>query len=167
MLAALAENARNSAASRWLAQRDPRERLILGLLAATVAVSVFWLAVWQPLADWQSREASRHRNAQNLVVWLQANEARLRAVSDQSDGPQSARPIIPVVTKAAEVKGLKVSRLQPEADGVVSVILQDQRFNDLMAWIAELQDAQGVQVVRASVDSQGALGYVNAQIRLQ
>ena len=44
MLAALAENARNSAASRWLAQRDPRERLILGLLAATVAVSVFWLS---------------------------------------------------------------------------------------------------------------------------
>ena len=167
MLEILARNARNSAVGRWLAQRELSERLMLGLLAATAAVAIFGLGIWQPLADWQGREASRHRNAQNLVVWLQANESRLRAASEQSGDPQSARPIIPVVTKAAEVKGLEVSRLQPEADGVVSVVLQDQKFNDLMAWIAELNDAQGVQVVRASVDSQGEPGYVNAQIRLR
>ena len=168
MREALANRLRSSAAGRWFAQKEQSERLILIALAAAMAVLFLWLGLWRPLADWQSREASRHLQAQNLLAWLQANQSRLRAAGEQDEGgPQTSRPIIPIVTRAADAKGLEVSRLQPESDGVISVVLQDQKFNDLMAWIAELHDAEGVRVVRASVDSQGEPGYVNAQIRLQ
>ena len=166
MLARLTGWIRSSAAARWYAGKEPRERLTFGALAVAAAVVFLWAGVWQPLADWQAAQANRRGNAQNLLEWLQANESRARTAVQQGTS-ESSRSILPIVTRAAEARGLEVGRLQPESDGVVSVTLQGQSFNDVIGWIAELDDTQGITVVRAALDAQEAAGRVNAQLRLQ
>ena len=118
------------------------------------------------MSEWQTVQANRHANAQTLLDWLHTNESRVRASvergTEDTDGS-----VLPIVTRVAESRGIKVGRLQPESDGIVSVTLQNQPFNDLIAWIAELQGTHGVAVLRASVDAQETPGLVNAQLRLQ
>jgi type II secretory pathway component PulM len=74
--------------------------------------------------------------------------------------------LIPIITRSADALGLKLARLQPEAGGVVSVVIQGQPFNDVVRWLAALEENNGVQVDRASIDAGDLSGIVNAQIRL-
>lgn len=160
------ETLRSSAAARWFHAKEPRERLVFGALAAATAVVFLWAGLWKPLSDWQAAQANRHANARTLLEWLRANESRVRAVAEQAP-EDSGRSILPLVTRAAEARGLTVGRLQPESGGVVSVTLQGQGFNDVIAWIAALKEDEGIAVIRASIDAQEAAGRVNAQLRLQ
>ncbi len=157
----------NSTIGRWYGGREPVERrVIAGLALATVFV-VLWLGIWQPVTDWRDVEANRYQNAQRLIDWLQANEARARAAARQGSPAATGRSLIPIITRTADAQGLQLNRLQPETNGVVSVVLQAQPFNDVVAWVARLDENNGVTVLRASVDSQGMPGYVNAQVRFQ
>ena len=166
MFANLVNRLRSSAAARWFAAKDPQERLVFGALAAAAAVVFLWAGIWKPLADWQATQSNRHGNAQMLLDWLHANESRARSAVEQG-ALEPSRSILPIVTRAAEARKLAVGRLQPESDGGVSVTLQGQSFNDVIAWIADLRDTEGIAVIRASIDAQQAPGTVNAQIRLQ
>ena len=166
MLARVMEYLRSSAAVRWFNSKEPGERLVFGTLAVATAIVFLWAGLWKPLSDWQATQANRHANARMLLEWLQANETRVRAAAEQ--GPdEPSRSILPVVTRAAEAGGLKVGRLQPESDGVVSVTLQGQSFNNVIGWIAALEKEEGIAPIRASIDAQEAAGLVNAQLRLQ
>ncbi len=166
MLARVMESLRASAAARWFNSKEPGERLVFGTLAAAAALVFLWAGLWKPMSDWQATQANRHANARTLLEWLRANEARVRAAAEQAP-EETGRSILPLVTRAAEARGLKVGRLQPESDGVVSVTLQGQPFNDVVAWIAALENDEGIAVIRASIDAQETAGRVNAQLRLQ
>ena len=166
MFSDLSARLQSSPGGRWFAVKEPREKLTYGALAAASVIVLLWASAWKPLSDWQSVQTNRHGNAQALVDWMRANESRVRSAVQQG-AVEPNRSILPVVTRAAEARGLKVGRLQPESDGVVSVTLQGQSFNDLIAWVAALQDAEGIAVVRASIDAQEDPGMVNAQLRLR
>ncbi len=166
MLKQLLQALDTSFAGRWFAAQEPRDRLLYLSLGALLLAVVLWAGIWRPLSDWQSIQANRHANAQTLLDWLQANKSRVQA-SLARGVEESASSVLPVVTRTAESRGIKVGRLQPESDGVVSVTLQSQPFNDIVAWIGELQGAHGVAIIRASIDAQETPGLVNAQLRFQ
>ncbi|MEQ8693322.1 MAG: type II secretion system protein M [Pseudomonadales bacterium] len=155
---------RRSAAGRWFYGREKNEQYIIAGLAALITVSLLWVLAWQPISDWRDLSANRHQNAQQLYDWMRANESAARKSATQ---PASSRSLTPIVTRAASAHDIAVSRLQPESNGVISVVLQQQPFNKIVAWIAQMEENNGVNVERASMDSVENPGYVNAQIRLQ
>jgi type II secretory pathway component PulM len=99
---------------------------------------------------------------------MQANESRARARVSQpgSGGASSERSLLPLVTREANTLGIRLNRLQPEADGAVSVVVQAQPFNTVVQWLDRLRTAHNIDVQRISVDAEGTPGLVNAQIRL-
>ncbi|MFP6817409.1 MAG: type II secretion system protein M [Pseudomonadales bacterium] len=157
-----------SSLGRWYFGREPQERIVIASLAAFIAILLLWASVWKPISDWREIEDNRYRNAQSLLDWVQANEARARAVAktQQNDGGAN-RSLLPTITSSAAAEGLTLNRLQPETSGAVSVVLQAQRFNALVRWIDQLQVNNGVTLQRVSVDGEGRPGYINAQLRLQ
>jgi general secretion pathway protein M len=158
---------RQSPLGRWYYGRERNEqRIIAGVVALVVCVLV-WTVAWKPVADWHDIESNRQQNAQQLIDWMRTNEqaAKLASQTNNSSG-QGSRALIPVITKAAVAHDLKLNRLQPESNGVISVVLQQQSFNQIVGWVAQLDENNGVSVERASFDSQDEPGYVNAQLRL-
>lgn len=160
------QSLRGSSVGRWFYGREQGEQRIIAGLAVLVLVSVLWAGVWKPVSDWHYVEVNRQQNAQQLLDWLKANEQEARRAASAGGNQRGSRALIPVITKAADAHQLKVNRLQPESNGVISVIMQQQSFNQIIGWIAQLDENNGVSVERASFDSQDAPGYVNAQIRL-
>ena len=169
MLERLQSQINNSSILRWYQGREPNERPIIAALAALVAVSLLWAGLWKPISDWQDLETNRYQNAQTTWDWVQANEgeARKAARSQNTGGRSAQRSLLPVITRAANGKQLTLNRLQPEADGGVSVVLQAQSFNTMMIWLQELEQQHNVVVHRVSLDAEGKPGLVNAQLRLQ
>ena len=161
-------NVRRSSVGRWYYGRERSEQLIIACIAALVLVALLWLMFWKPVSDWQVLEANRHQNAQQLLDWMRKNEqAAKQAARSNSQAGQSGRALIPVITRAADAHNLRLNRLQPESNGVISVVLQQQSFNQIIKWVSQLNENNGVSIERASFDGQDAPGYVNAQLRLE
>jgi general secretion pathway protein M len=157
-----------SGVGRWYQGREANEQWIILVLAVLVTISVLWLAIWSPISDWRQTEHNRYQNAQAQLDWMRANEQRARAVARDTAGGGAERSLLPIITRSAQAQGIQVNRLQPEANGVVSVSIQAQPFNDLLSWLHQLQENNGVSVLRLAIDAdQSATGLVNAQIRLQ
>lgn len=167
MIGQLPERFAASSAGRWYAGREPSEQRVIAGLAGLIVLTVLWLGVWKPLSDWRAVEHNRYQNAQVQLDWMRANESRARALAAEGTGAGGRRSLLPVITRAAQAQGIQVNRLQPESGGVVSVSIQTQPFNDVLQWLYQLEENNGVTVLRLAADAQSQPGIVNAQIRLQ
>lgn len=159
---------RSSPAAAWWRGKPAHEQWVYASLGAAAAVVFLWLGLWRPLADWQVQQANREVKARQLFAWVSANEAAARAAASMADSeaPTDAASIIPLITQAAGDVGVRLNRLQPESSGSVSLLLQEQRFDQVVSLIARLQESGGVAVERASIDADQRLGHVDAQLRL-
>lgn len=166
-LANLAVQLRQTGLARWFYGREQSEQKIILALTGFVMIICLWAFVWKPVADWAAVERNRHNNAQQLYDWLQSNEQAAQQAARNNQSAQAGGARIPVINKSAKAHDLLVNRLQPESNGVVSVILQAQSFNQIVSWVSQLEENNGVVVDRANFDEQDAPGYVNAQIRLK
>lgn len=162
----LANRWRNSGAGRWFYGRDAGEQKIISWLAAVIALTLVWLLIWKPVADWRAVANNRYQNAQSNLEWLTRNEDKARS-SVTSAASGGDRRLLQVITRAAKAHSLQLNRVQPEGEGGVSVVLQDQTFNDVLTFIAQLAENNGVTVARAAIDGSGVAGRVNAQIKFQ
>ena len=156
-----------SAPARWLASRERNEQWVILALAAISVVVVLWLGIWKPVSDWREVEHNRFRNAQAALDWMRANEAHARELAETGNADGGGRSLIPLITRSAEVQGLQLTRLQPEASGAVSVVLQSQPFNQVVRWLHQLEQNNGITVARVAFDADTEAGFVSAQIRLQ
>jgi general secretion pathway protein M len=156
-----------SGVGRWYLGREHNEQRIIAGLALLVALSVLWLGLWKPISDWRTVAHNEYQNAQLELDWVKANEARARALARSTAAAGTERSLLPIITRSAESLGIQVNRLQPEANGVVSVAVQSQPFNQVLSWLHQLEENNSVLVLRLAVDAEGQPGIVNAQIRLQ
>ena len=152
---------------RGYAMRDANERLIILAVVGLVVAGLLYLLVLQPLLNWSSAAQQAHQREQSLNDWLQANEASARASASQSSGRQaSSEGLLTIVSRTADKAKLKLTRFQPESNGV-SVVLQKQSFNDVLRWLEILERQEQVTVVQASVDADQLSGRVNARFSLR
>lgn len=156
-----------SGVGRWYLGREPSEQRIVLALAILITAALLWLMIWKPVSDWRETAHNRYRNAQAQLDWMLANEARARAIA-RSGGPANggASRSLNAITRSAQALGIQVNRLQPDNNGVVSVSIQGQPFNDVLRWLHQLEENNGVTVTRLAVDAEERPGRVNAQIRL-
>jgi len=167
MLDKLLDRWHGTAAYRNYAMREPNERLIIAAVVLIVVCGLLYLLLWQPFSNWSSSAAEAHDREQSLNDWLLVNEQQARDATIVS-GPVQRRGegLLTIVSRSADEAQLKLTRFQPESNGV-SVVLQKQSFNDVLTWLNALEKEAGVVVVQASVDADSLSGRVNARFSLR
>ncbi len=167
MLDKLLNRWHNTSAYRSYAVREPNERLIILAVVLLVAAVLVWTVLWQPVSNWSASAQQKHQQEQTLNDWLAANESRARASAGDAKAPKTAAEgLLTIVSRTAEQSGLKLTRFQPESNGV-SVVLQKQSFNDVLRWLDLLENNEQVLVVQASLDADTLSGRVNARFSLR
>ena len=168
MLDKLLNRWHTTAAYRNYAMREPNERLVIALVAALVIGVLLWTLLWQPIARWSEAAQDKHQNEQTLNDWLVVNEKPARAAegNPKRPGANGGEDLLTIVSRTADQSGLKLTRFQPESNGV-SVVLQKQVFNDVLSWLNLLESQEQVLVVQASVDADSLSGRVNARFSLR
>jgi general secretion pathway protein M len=133
----------------WLA-RTPRERRLLGVMLALVALVLVWLLVLRPLSDMLSTARQRHGEAVAALAEAHAQAAAIAALERNRPAP-FAGPIDAAVAAAAADAGFQLSGLQAEGQGRVSLAIGSARPQALFGWVEALE-AQGyiVQSLTAS-----------------
>ena len=97
--------------------------------------------------------------------WLLVNEEEARK-SRGITPIRGGEGLLTIVSRTADNAQLKLTRFQPESNGV-SVVLQKQSFNDVLGWLDVLEKQEQVLVVQASVDADSLSGRVNARFSLR
>lgn len=134
----------------WLA-RSVRERWLLGVMLALVALVLVWLAVLRPLSDMLSAARERHGEAVAALAEARTQAAAIAALERERPAAQ-AGPIDSAVAAAASAAGFQLSGLQPQGPGRVSLAIGAAKPQALFGWIAALE-AQGYIVQSLSVTS--------------
>jgi general secretion pathway protein M len=146
------------AVAGWWTRRNPRERVLLAVLALSVAAYALVVGIAQPLLGARA-------TALSTIAQHDAALARLAALPPAEVAPADAadRPVTAVVTETAPDYGLTIRRIEAEGDGA-RLELADAGFPEIVLWIDELERAHGLRLVAVEMDRQPEPGVVSARL---
>ena len=150
----------------WWQGRDTRERALISLGGAALAVAVLWAYVWAPL------EADRVRLARALptlraqaeqIGQQAADVERLRAAARSRGGAAPSQPAIEQTLKGAGL-GAGVTGVAMLGGGRVQVNLGVVPFDALVRAIAQLAESHGLAVEAIVLKAAGEPGKVRVEM---
>ncbi|RDE05148.1 type II secretion system protein GspM [Sphingomonas aracearum] len=135
----------------WFAGRSLRERRLILVMLALLAVTLVWAGILLPVTDGLASARTRHADAVLRLAETQARVAAIRAV------PRAAplgQPLDAEVRARADAAGFTVASLAPQGSDRVQLSITQARPGALFAWIAGLEEA-GILVETMAITNNG------------
>ena len=147
---------------------DQRERLLMQVAGAVVLVAILYVAVFSPAYDFHQAALDRYAEQQYRLDWMRSHEpeARQRANSDEARPGAQGRSLLTLVDATARQANVRLTRYRPESDGSVNVVIQEQRFDDVLRWTGLLV-AENLRISQVSIDRAAEEGVVNARVSIR
>ncbi len=150
---------------------DSRQRRLIVLAAVVVLGALFYVQVWEPLAEARSAERERVAHQQALLEWLRAVAPVAERMREQGGTARSLgdRSLLGVADETARAAGLAgaLNRIEPAGEGQVRVWLDGADFVATMGWLQSLSLDYPIEVTRLGVDRGQASGRVNVRLTLE
>lgn len=156
-------------------QLPARDRQALVVLALALLLAVLYFVVWRPAAAFHEQAHDSRESAQELLAWMQSNEAAIQALG-AADGagagandrqrPADGRALMALITRTADEADLSLQRFEPAGEDTVRVWMEAVPFTAVAAWLEQLADGHGVIIDQASVDRADAPGIVSVRLAL-
>jgi general secretion pathway protein M len=152
----------------WFAGLDPRERRLVIMAAALLGVLLLYVGLWEPLVNSVDRLRSSTAQQQSVLAWMQqaAQEVKQLRGGGTVARPATGQSLLSLVDSSAKSGrlGTALKRVQPDGEQRVRVWLEAASFDDLVRWLATLQQHQGVHVVSSVFEAKEEAGRVDARI---
>lgn len=162
--------AATAAVQAFLQRLAPRERVLVLLAAAAVVATLFFLLVWEPLAQAHARRAEELQTARALAQRLEVIAAEVQRArrGGGAAAPDLNTSLLAAVDLSARAGTLSKppSRIQPEGEREVRVWLEAVSFDSLLRWLAEIETRYGIQVQTADIERVERPGLVDARLTL-
>jgi general secretion pathway protein M len=152
----------------WLDGLAPRERRLVYLAAALLAVALLYFLVVVPLQGMTARRAARVERMSEDLAWMQQVAPQVRAAAAQGGGSGSGESLVVLVDRTGREAGLgnALRDQSPNGEHGLRLRLEAAPFDVLITWLAGLQQRHGVTVEAATIDAAPASGLVNASLTL-
>jgi general secretion pathway protein M len=157
----------------WFESRTESEKILLALGALVVVGALYFLLVIDPLSQANARLATRVGAARELEAHLTQLAAEVKTLGG---GGAKARATLPpgasllnVVTTSAHAAGVQehTKKMAPVGANALSLYLDDMPFAQLASWLVNLDEKQGIEVERATIEALPAVGTVRADLTLK
>jgi general secretion pathway protein M len=152
----------------WLDSLAPRERRLVYVAAALVAVALLYFLLVMPLEGMTARRAARVERMSADLAWMKQVAPQVRAAAAQGAGPQGGESLVVLVDRTGREAGLgnALRDQSPSGEHGLRLRLEAASFDVLVAWLAVLQQRHGVTVEAATIDAASGPGLVNASLTL-
>ena len=147
----------------WFRARTPSEQVSLVALSVVGFLYCAIVLIINPIAE--ARDAAvlgntRVIESKQRVEMMAAELERLRAGGGTTQAPN----LMTLVNRVSQQLALAVTRLQPSANGDLQVRFESVVFEDVLAFVYQLESVEGA-IVREVTVSQAQQGRVSATIR--
>jgi len=169
MIARILDQPRLVQAREWFAGLALRERLLVGIAAAVIAVTLLFVLIWEPLYGSVTRLRNDVAATQQLIVELtQARSLTLSGNGGIGTIQGRDRSLLSIIDQTGKENNLAsaITRMQPEGETVVRVWVEQADFAALLRWLGVLQTGYGISVSEAAIDREAEAGAVRARLGL-
>lgn len=160
MFAAIADAWQRSPLRRRYHALAPRERLLVTVLIAVLAVALA-ASVANSLRGFRADAVSRYAREQADLQWMRAN----RGAAGLRDGPVAGAASMSTVNATAKDFDLALLRIDPEGEGF-RVQIEAKPFEKVLQWSHALETRHGMTITNATIDAYDP-GVVNARFRIR
>lgn len=150
----------------WYQGLETRERTAVQLLCAFLLASIFYLAIWQPIHEWNDASKRSFARQSALLEWMRLNEDAARRAGPGTRSVRGGGSLLGLVASSARTHNITLNRYQPEGSDSVSVTLNDESFDTLIAWLDELNRTQGITVRQFNVNRRNESGRISGRLLL-
>lgn len=153
-------------------QLSLREKRLVIITAIVVVITVVYFMIWQPLQDGIQTSRVRVKAQHQTLTQMQeqAAEARqLLAAQRQAGSNRSSSSLLVIIERTAQTKNLKsrLQKVQPEGEDSVRVWVENASFDQLIDWLALLENRNTIYVSEIIIERQKEPGRVNSRILLR
>ncbi|MDH5472240.1 MAG: type II secretion system protein M [Gammaproteobacteria bacterium] len=155
----------------WLNSLNTRERNSIIAAAVFLVISLFYLAIWEPVFNNLHIEQQKFESERQLYYWMKDAAAELQTL--QSTGTRLTnrfknQSISSLAELSAQSTGIKqnIKKLDSDSKGV-KVELDQVSFDQLILWLSDMSQKYSIQVTSLHIEKQKDPGTVNARISLE
>ena len=131
-----------------------------------MGIYLLYMLIWSPLASARDDMLVRNKGVAASLTRVDALVSEVRLLRQSGAGNTSKRNLTSLINQSTSRMNLQVSRLQPNSRGELQVRLENASFDDILAWLYQMEYSQGLLVREVSLTQSGSAGRVNASIRL-
>ena len=150
----------------WYTGLNRREQLSLLVLVAVVGLYLVYMVLWSPLMNSRDEMVLRNQSMASSLAQVDALVSEVLLLRRSGVGSTEKRNLTALINQSTTRMNLQLSRLQPNSRGELQVRLENASFDDILAWLYDMEYSQGLMVREVSLTRSGSAGRVNASIRL-
>ena len=150
----------------WFTQLNQREQLSVLALGLAVGLYLLYLLAWAPLEANRDRLQLQNRAAAGSLQQVDAMVSEILLLRDGSARSNTRRNLTSLINQSTSAHQLQVSRLQPNSRGEIQVRLEGAVFDDVLAWLNQIEYQEGLLVREVSITQAGTVGRINATVRI-
>lgn len=150
----------------WFAGLNQREQLSLLALGIALALYLLYMLAWAPLAERREELALQNKSVAESLQRVDAMASEVVRLREGGAASTAQRNLTSLVNQSTGRHGLQVSRLQPNSRGDIQVRLENAVFDDLLAWLDDVENRERLLVTEIAITRSGTTGRVNATIRI-
>lgn len=151
--------------SAWFGNLSKREQVLVGVMAALLAIVILWLGIARPIESGLVNAVQRQGEALDRNAAVRMKVASLKALP-RGAGARPGAPIAQLVSQSAGEGGFTLERTQEQGQGRVDIAIASIKPKALFTWLASLE-SQGVMVETFSAQPSGNAGAVSVQAVLK
>lgn len=152
---------------QWFNNLRRQEQLMVLVGGAVVAVYVVFVFILGPMADTRDKLQRQNQAAATTLAEVKALAEQYRRLQGGgSPTPATGGSLTRIVDTTVKHNQLSMSRFQPSSSGDVQVRFENALFNNLVAWLNELEVENGVLIKDLSITPGSGTGLVNVSVRL-
>lgn len=150
----------------WFAGLNQREQLSIFVLGIALVLYLLYMLAWAPLAQRREELALQNESVAQSLQRVDAMVSEIMRLREGGVASTAQRNLTSLVNQSTSRHGLQVSRLQPNSRGDIQVRLENAVFDDLLAWLDDVENREGLLVTEIAITRSGNAGRVNATIRI-
>lgn len=156
----------------WFESRNESEKRLLVLGTLVVVGALYFLLLVDPMRQANARLATRLGAAQELEAHLTTLADEMKSLGGGARHRATLPPgasLLNVVTTSAHAAGVQehTKKMAPVGANALSLYLDDMPFAELAAWLVNLDEQQGIEVERATIEALPVAGTVRADLTLK
>mgnify|MGYP003630366313 CR=1 FL=1 len=150
----------------WFAGLNQREQLSLVMLGFALGLYLLYMLAWVPLAERRDQLTVQNQATAESLQRVDAMVSEITRLRAGGGAISAQRNLTSLVNQSTNRYNLQVSRLQPNSRGDIQVRLENAIFDDLLAWLDEVENREGLLVTEVAITRAGDSGRVNVSIRI-
>jgi general secretion pathway protein M len=152
-------------------QLSLREKRLVIITSIVVLLTLLHFMIWKPLQDGIETSRVRVKAQANTLQQIreQAAEAKQLRTTQGSTSARAGGSLLVIIERTAQRKNLKpnLQKVQPEGQDGVRVWIENASFDQLIDWLALLENKNTIYVSEIFIERQKEPGRINSRMLLR